>query len=202
MLFFLVFLCLGQCAYADLKTGKIPNRLLLCWFLIFWGLRFLWILCPAASAAAGAGLFGGDFLCGGAVSYGGEILYGGWEPIVFVLRCLAVTVFLFPLFLFRMMGAGDVKLTALLAGVLGLRQGLTVIFFGLAAAAAWSVFYMARRRLFLHRIRYFLNYMMNLIITGEAVPYYDASRDGTEEGFCLAPFVFLGYVLWAVFFYL
>lgn len=165
MLFILVFLYLGGCSLRDWRTGKIPNR-----FLLGWGMVF--VLC--------------------------SVWFGGW--LAGIGTCLWGTVFtgliLFPLFYFRMMGAGDVKMMALLGGALGVYRGFEVIFCGLAAAAAWSVFYMVRKRMFLKRIRYFLNYMMFLPQSGEPVPYYDAKRDGKEAAFCLAPFLLCGYGLW------
>ena len=101
-----------------------------------------------------------------------------------------------------MMGAGDVKLMALLGGVFGVREGFEVIFFGLSAAAVWSFFYMVRKGIFLKRIGYFLNYLkwmkqyLEYFSKDELpIPYYDAARDGREAAFCLAPFILLGYIV-------
>ena len=111
-------------------------------------------------------------------------------------RVFLGVVFLFPLFFFHMMGAGDVKWMALLCGALGVTSGILVIFYGLAAAAVWSVFCLVRKHLFVQRIRYFLNYMSNLPQMEEVIPYYRAERDGREAALSLAPFLFLGYLLW------
>lgn len=119
-----------------------------------------------------------------------------------LLETVVTAVILFPLFFFRMMGAGDVKLMALLGGVFGVREGFEVIFFGLSAAAVWSFFYMVRNGIFLKRIGYFLNYLkwmkqyLGYFSKDELpIPYYDAARDGREAAFCLAPFILLGYIV-------
>lgn len=184
MLFILVFFYLGQSTLFDVRTGKLPNRMLVIWMAVLgiwcvggklwiaaerWNTVESWGVIVARCAVSGGGYFG---------------------------RTAGMALVLFPLFVFRMMGAGDVKMMALLGGVFGIRQGFEIIFFGLAAAAVWSLFYMARKRMFLKRIGYFLNYMMRLFYCGEITPYYDASRDGREAGFCLAPFVWIGYCLW------
>lgn len=110
---------------------------------------------------------------------------------------------LFPLFFFHMTGAGDIKLMALLCGSSGLVSGLQMIFCGLLSAALWSFCYLVRKRMFFQRIGYFLAYLKQLsgysalFLQGERpCPYFDAKRDGREAAFCLAPFLFLGYLLW------
>lgn len=121
----------------------------------------------------------------------------------FIVGAGAALLLLFPLFFFHMMGAGDIKLMALLCGWLGLFPGLRLIFYGLFSAAIWSFFYMMRKRIFLTRIGYFLCYIKQLswysgkLLQGERpAPYFDAERDGREAAFCLAPFLLLGYLIW------
>lgn len=168
---FLVFLYLFGAAVSDQRTGKIPNRYLLLWFVLFF----------AEAAVRRNGI---SFLAG----------------VIFI------SAVLFPLFFFRMMGAGDIKLMALLGGVFGIRQGSILLFFGLLCAAIWSVFYLMRKHMFLKRIGYFLNYVKQTAENAEEIwkgarpePYFDAERDGREAAFCFAPFLLLGYLLWLLF---
>lgn len=165
MRFMLLFLFLGGCAVWDWRTGKIPNRWLLLWLLLF----------------------------------GAFLLYEGRGRPAAVLYFLAATVFtgavLFPLFLFRMIGAGDIKTAAMINGILGISTGFKVIFYGLAASAVWSLIYMAQKRILLKRIAYFLKYIENLSRTDRILPYYDAGRDGTEAAFCFSPFLLLGFCI-------
>lgn len=183
MLFFGVFLYLAGAAVWDGKTGRIPNRYLLVWFFLFVGYL----------------LFAGGLPKDGMLPGGSDppkqfahVFYLG----LFAGRILVGAIILFPLFFFRMMGAGDSKVMALLCGAMGVMKGFQIIFFGLAAAAVWSFFYMVRKHMFLKRIRYFLNYMSKLPQMEEVVPYYSEKRDGREVSFPLTPFLFLGYVLW------
>lgn len=124
---------------------------------------------------------------------------------LYVFGCITALALLFPLFFLHMMGAGDIKLMALLCGRLGLLPGLQMIFCGLLSAAVWSFFYMMRKRIFLKRIGYFLYYIKQLswysgrLLQGERPsPYFDAERDGREAAFCLAPFLLLGYLIWSL----
>ncbi|MCQ4838257.1 hypothetical protein NE556_24350, partial [[Clostridium] symbiosum] len=61
---------------------------------------------------------------------------------LFFIRTFFTVIIFFPLFLFRMMGAGDIKVMAVIAGYMGMDRGVEIIFYGLAAAAVWSLFYM------------------------------------------------------------
>lgn len=151
----------------DLRTGRIPNRWLLAWcFLLGIGRA---AICRGSPWEAG-------------ILYGADI-------------CFAAICF-FPLFLFRMMGAGDIKLMALITGALGKTDGMEVIFCSLAASAVWSLIVMTRKRILWNRIMYFLNYVEELARMGEMRPYYDRERDGKEPAFCFAPFLLLGYGIW------
>ena len=167
MIFILLFLFLGGCAVCDLRTGKIPNLWLLLWLFLF-----------------------GVFL----------MYEGRGRPVTAVLKFTADTaltgIVLFPLFLFRMAGAGNIKTAAVVNGALGILIGFEVIFYGLAASAAWSFIYMAQKRILLKRIAYFLKYMKNLSQTDQILPYYEAERDKAEAAFCLSPFLLIGFCIW------
>lgn len=169
---FVLLLFLSGCALSDLKTGKIPNVLVL----------------------FGAVSFGFCVFIRGPSS-GYEIREAGTIFLLFLARSLFTAGVFFPLFLFRMMGAGDIKVMAVTAGCLGVERGFEIIFYGLAAAAAWSLIYMLRKRILLSRIRYFLNYIKNIYRTECILPYYCAcGQDGA--GLCFAPFLWSGYCLW------
>ena len=60
------------------------------------------------------------------------------EGGLFLARMLAVTALFFPLFFFRMIGAGDVKLAALICGYSGLTAGAVAIGLGFLIGAFWS----------------------------------------------------------------
>lgn len=131
-----------------------------------------------------------------------------WKRAVFsyLFGFLAVLCLFFPLFFFHMMGAGDIKLMALLGAVFGICSGLEIIFAGLSGAAVWSLFYLVRKRIFLKRIGYFLSYVKKLAEYADVIwqgqrppPYFNEVRDGREAAFCFAPFLLAGYLLWLFF---
>ena len=45
---------------------------------------------------------------------------------------------------------------AVIAGYMGMDRGVEIIFYGLAAAAVWSLFYMLKQHILAERIKYFL----------------------------------------------
>lgn len=64
------------------------------------------------------------------------------ESLGFSARVVGTCAVLYIFFLCRMLGAGDIKLMAVCVGVLGVRNGVIVIFCGLLAALArelWTV---------------------------------------------------------------
>lgn len=155
----------------DINTGKIPNR---------------WII------------FG---IAGFVIAKLLEVSQTDWVDLVavtayFLIRIILFAALFFMLFLFRMIGAGDIKVMALIGGYLGFLNGFQVIFFGLAASAAWSLFQMIHKRIFMKRIRYFVTYLYKFIQTGRITPYYREKRDGREAAFYFVPFLWLGFILW------
>lgn len=171
---FTLFILLTAGAFQDLRERKISNRLivsgLLCYPVTAW-LPF--IRGPSFVPA--------------------QLLKSClWFYLSFV---LTICVFFF-LFLFRMTGAGDIKLFGLIIGYLGFRDGSLVILLGLAASAVWSLFFMLHRRALPERFHYFKTYFCRLFITGVMLPYYERTRDGTQVSFCLIPFLWWGFVVW------
>lgn len=118
-----------------------------------------------------------------------------WQPLLYVIRLLAVIVIWFPLFRFRMIGAGDVKLMALIAGYLGFGTGIVAILYGFFIGAVLAFLKMLICRNLLQRLNYFFVYIRRLLLTKKALPYYQASRDGKDMviplGLCL-----LGGYMW------
>lgn len=162
---------LSGSAWWDLKTGKIPN------FWIFLG---------------AAGFITLKFIRGPS----GTVGEFAAETGSFLFRITFFTAVFFVLFLFRMMGAGDIKVMALIGGYLGISKGFSVIFCGLAAASVWSFFTMIQKGIFKKRMYYFFNYVGRSMETRAVTPYYRAEQDGGEAGFCFVPFLWGGFLLW------
>ena len=163
----LVILAVG--AWFDIREQRVPN-----WWCI---LACAAGVCLTWQTAAGEGSV--------------------WPLLLYTARLLVVAAVWFPLFRLRMIGAGDVKLMALIVGFLGFGTGVPVILYGFFIGAVLAFLKMLRRRNLRQRLNYFFAYIRRLFQTREAVPYYQASRDGKEAviplGLCL-----LGGCVWYV----
>lgn len=161
----LVILMVG--AGYDIREQRIPNW----WCLLgcLCGLCLTWGTAPVGQKAVPL------------------ILYG--------IRLFTAVAVWFPLFRLRMIGAGDVKLMALILGFLGFKTGANVILYGFFIGAVLAFLKMLVCRNLHQRLRYCFAYFRRLFLTGERMPYYEASRDGRTVviplGFCLMA----GYVM-------
>ena len=94
------------------------------------------------------------------------------------------------LYRFRVIGAGDVKLAAVIVAWLGFAEGGAGIFAGLCLGAVWSLGRLARRRILWKRFSYLAGYVRDYLATGKIAAYYNRERDGDEAaiplGVCLA----------------
>lgn len=103
-----------------------------------------------------------------------------WSAAVFLLRAAAVVTVFFILFCCRMIGAGDIKLMALICGYLGLKTGAGAIACSFLAGAVWSLFRLIRLRILLKRLFYFTAYIRQVFTTGMIAEYYNPQSDGYE----------------------
>lgn len=111
------------------------------------------------------------------------------EPVFFLLRIVLVIALFFVLFLFRMIGAGDIKMAALICGYMGLQTGAMAIFSGFLIGAVWSLIKMIGNGIFIYRFSCLLTYIRYVFQTGKITAYYHPERDGYDMvipfGFCL-----------------
>lgn len=115
----------------------------------------------------------------------------------YAVRLGAVTAALFPLFLFRVMGAGDIKMMAVMAGCLGLTVGIKAIACGFIVGAVLALVKLLIQRSLFQRLKVLTAYIRRLFLTKEIVPYYVAGRDGSQAVIPFTLCLFLGY-LWYV----
>lgn len=101
----------------------------------------------------------------------------------------------FPLFLFRMTGAADIKMIAVMVGILGPEKGSASVFAGLLLGAAWSLKKLLHQGILMKRLSYFSAYVRRFLITGQWEPYYVPERDGRQAAIPFACCLFLGTVI-------
>lgn len=162
----------GGAAY-DLRDHRIPN-----WWLL-------------GSGGIGLGLLwwlnAGD---------GGSL----WQiPVWFLIRVVVATAVFFPLFYVRMMGAGDIKLMALICGFLGFLNGSLAIFYGFLIGAAMSLIKLLVQRSLFQRLHYLYVYIRRLILTKEVTAYHDPARDGYAHTIPFGLCLFLGTLIYLLF---
>jgi prepilin peptidase CpaA len=182
---------LAYCALMDVRHYRIPNRALAAAAAA--GL--------AASAGAGiygaggAGLWAGDTgLWAGSTGLwaGGAGLWAGstglWAAAVmiaaFMVRIMLAAAAGFPFFLFRMVGAGDIKFMAVMAGCFGLERGFWSMAIGLCLGAVLALGRMLRDGGICRRFLYLTAYIRRLIQSKEIEAYYCPERDGYQ---CVIP---------------
>lgn len=173
----ILLLVLAAGAYYDVREHRIPN-----WWVV-------------------TALFSGVILC---MLESGEPVGGALflkEGILFLVRMTIVCGAFFLFFLCRMIGAGDIKLTALMCGYLGLKAGAAAVGCGFLIGAAWSLFKMMVRGTFMQRLSCLLAYIRRVYHTKEIVAYYQPERDGNDPIIPLGVCLFLGtavYMIWQI----
>lgn len=134
----------------------------------------------AAAAVAGCGYF----LAAGMGAEAGAAAARG----VTVLLCL------FPLHMFRMIGAGDIKMMAGMAVFLNREEWFQVMAGAFALAGCWSVQAMFRRGVARERMQYLLFYVQRFLRTGERADYMTEGMNSAAL-LCLGPFLWAGMTL-------
>lgn len=164
----LVILFGGACY--DMKEHRVPN----------W-----WIL---------SALLCGLGLCMLTAAEGQEVR----EVLKYAVRLMAVTGVMFPLFIFRVMGAGDIKMMAVITGCLGFAAGITAIVYGFIIGAFLALGKMLIQRNCFQRLKFLTAYIRRLFLTKEIVPYYVPGRDGNQAVIPFTVCLFLGYLWYMV----
>ena len=104
-------------------------------------------------------------------------------------------IFLFPFFLFRMLGAGDIKVLAVLGSMMGPGAVLRCLFATFLIGAMLSAALFLSCGGFRDRMSFFLSYLKRCILTGQRMPYL---RPGIHpESLHMTVPVFLAAMLWA-----
>lgn len=138
-----------------------------------------------------------SFICLGlAVGLGYQILIRGCAGItVFVPGILVPVLLLLPLFYFRMLGAGDIKVFSVLGGILGYPAILEVMFCSFLLGAVLSFAFLISCGNLRERFSYFFNYLYQYYETGELYSYTQQGK--RPENFHFTVPILLGVMLYA-----
>lgn len=117
------------------------------------------------------------------------------ELLFFLVRFMGVCVVFFPLFLWRMMGAGDIKLMAVCVGNLGTSDGVFMVFLGLSLAAVAAARIMCREGQLWIRLEKLAAFMVEI---GRGKHQRYQTRYQKADVIHLGPYLFLGYCLYLV----
>ncbi len=98
----------------------------------------------------------------------------------------------------RMLGAGDIKLLAVIGGIIGYSV-LNVMLYSFIAGGILSVIHMLHHHSLVNRLHYFWNYFLSCIQTGTIIPYKSGFDEGnTEHTIHFSIAVLIGYLVWLV----
>lgn len=131
-----------------------------------------------------------------AVGFTVGFLEKGFAGIRFFLTGSAVPLFLIILFLFGMLGAGDIKLFCALGGVMGTGAVLKCILASFILGAFISVILLMIHRNFCERILYFIRYVDYVVKTGKIISYRRKDISSPENFHFTVP-IFISVVLYA-----
>lgn len=97
-----------------------------------------------------------------------------------------------PLFLFRMLGAGDIKLFSVIGLFLGAIAVTRIMLVSIVIGGILSFIKLVKNKNIKHRVNYFIHYMRG-IYNGGSVEYYDAKTDNYKNAlhFTIAIFMSL-----------
>jgi prepilin peptidase CpaA len=117
---------------------------------------------------------------------------------VFLQAALVVMIFAFLLFRMGMMGAGDGKLMAVIAGYLGMDGGLEAIFTGMLIGAFWSLCCLGHGKGLKTRLIYLSVYFMQMFRTGRTKKYCKDRVKEFQNTIPMAPCMAAGTYLYLI----
>ena len=119
---------------------------------------------------------------------------------VSVMKGIATLLLLYVLYLIHALGAGDIKLLGVLGILLGRERILVCIWGAFLSGALLSLLLMLKRRIFMERMRYFVNYLQESIGGKQRIPYRQEGKYRPETihftvPVCISLFLCLGGVI-------
>lgn len=172
---FILVTSLWVCAVADLKERRIPN----------------------GGLAVGSALVFVSLVWEVSKAEGRQFAF--WAAVWFLARLVFTGMLVFPFFLFRMTGAGDVKMMSVIVAALGVKRGAVSVMLGLCLGAVLSLVRMLRHGSIFQRFCYLFAYVRRVFQNRKIEAYYVPERDGEECVIPLGPCLWIGafsVILW------
>lgn len=166
--FLCIFLLFLAAVKEDLKSYKIPNRLIVAGLVV--------------------SLVSND---------------QGWTSIFgWIQGILLPVIFLFPLFIIRALGAGDIKLYSVIGGFYGIAFCIQSILFSFLAAAIFSVFHIILKKQIHIKIKLLVNYMQRIYWSSrfkekekDWYRYYNSEEDKKKVGVHFSVYILIGVIV-------
>lgn len=124
------------------------------------------------------------------------LYYRGYD---FIFRTIFICSILFILYMFRFIGAGDIKLISLIFGYLDWYKAGIVVFSGLVIAGLYAFVDLYTKGVLYSRILLFKDFMLNTFITGNITEYYDLKKGDKARLMPIAPWIFIGFIFWRIY---
>ncbi|MDF2871633.1 MAG: Flp pilus assembly protein protease CpaA [Anaerocolumna sp.] len=168
--FLCIFLLLLAAIKEDLKSYKIPNRLIVAGLVVS-----LILVSPDQ----------------------------GWTSIFgWIQGILLPVIFLFPLFIIRALGAGDIKLYSVIGGFYGITFCIQSILFSFLAAAIFSVFHIILKKQIHIKFKLLVNYVQRIYWSSrfkekekDWYRYYNSEEDKKKVGVHFSVYILIGVIV-------
>lgn len=116
-----------------------------------------------------------------------------------VFACFLPMLILMPLFIFRLLPAGDIKMVGTIGGIMGLSFTFNSFVYAIFSAGVVAVFLLIKRRLIKSRFTTLKNYVMCTLLTRKITPYMDYNHTRENYMLPLSFFIALGCVIHMIF---
>lgn len=128
------------------------------------------------------------------------VISGIWlRGTYFLYGAVSVLAVSYWLYYFRMMGAADLKVIALICGYLGIRSGFSAIALGILLCAAGSLLYLGfcrKLKIILNRLYHLIVWFRHVIQTKERIAYDQAESAGEKITVPLGSYLCAGTMLY------
>ncbi len=98
--------------------------------------------------------------------------------LIMLIGCMLPICILIVPYGFGVLGAGDIKLFAIMSGFIGVIPTLKCMFYSFFVGAVISLFILLFNKNLIERFKFFFVFLITVVHTGKFIPYYDVKKDG------------------------